>query len=101
MKNEKMKSLVEVYICNFQREDSQDCFNKGAKDLTDQLKKWAKDESNGEVKVVRSGCLGKCSEGIAMACYPQKKIFTEVKKDDGEEIKKGLKEALAEIKNLH
>lgn len=98
MKNESMKSNIEVYICNFERSGEESCFAKGAKELTDELKKWSKDESNKGLKVIRSGCLGKCSEGIAIACYPKKEFLLDVKKEDAEEIKKGLKEALTELK---
>lgn len=94
MKNEKIKTQVEVFICNHEREGEEDCFSKGSKELTNELKKWAKEEHKGEVKVFRSGCLGKCSEGIAIACYPEKKFLLEVNKSDAEEIKKGLIEAL-------
>ena len=90
---------MEVFICNHRRDDDEDCFSKGSKELTDKLKKWAKEETNKEIKVFRSGCLGKCSEGIAMACFPEKKYILEVKVDDYKEIKKGLEEALKELKN--
>jgi predicted metal-binding protein len=100
MKNEKMKTEMEVFICNHSRENGDDnCADKGAKELTDKLKKWAKEEHKGEMKVYRSGCLGKCSEGIAIACYPQKKFLLEVKVDDYKEIKEGLQEALKELKD--
>jgi predicted metal-binding protein len=98
MKDEKIKSSMEVFVCNYKNEDQECCFDKGSKDLTDKLKKWAKEEMNKEVKVFRSGCLGKCSEGIAMTCFPQKKYILEVKMDDFEEIKKGLFEALHQLK---
>ena len=99
MKSEKMKSLIEVHVCNYKRDDDECCYDKGAKDLTDKLKKWAKSETDKQVRVFRSGCLGKCSEGIAIACYPQKKMLLEVSEDDYKEIKKGLEEALEEAKN--
>lgn len=100
MKQDKIKSTIEVFVCNHKRDNGdEDCFSKGSKDLTDKLKKWAKEETNKEVKVFRSGCLGKCSEGIAIACFPQKKFLLEVKEDDYKEIKKGLEEALNELKN--
>lgn len=98
MKDEKIKSSIEVFVCNYKKEDQECCFDKGSKDLTDKLKQWAKEEMNKEVKVFRSGCLGKCSEGIAMTCFPQKKYILEVKVDDFAEIKKGLKEALHQLK---
>ncbi len=99
MKNEKIKSTMEVFVCNHHRDGDENCFDKGSKDLTDKLKKWAKEETNKEIKVFRSGCLGKCSEGMALACFPQKKFILEVKEDDLEEIKKGLTEALEELKS--
>jgi predicted metal-binding protein len=68
MKQDKLKTTIEVFICNHSRDKDDNCAAKGAKELTDELKKWAKDEHKGEIKVYRSGCLGKCSEGIAVAC---------------------------------
>lgn len=94
MKKEKLKSQIEVFVCNHHRDNDEACAEKGAKELTDKLKKWAKEEHKGEIKVYRSGCLGKCSEGIAIACYPEKKFLLEVTPDDLNEIKQGLKEAL-------
>jgi predicted metal-binding protein len=98
MKNENLKSAMEVFVCNHKRDGDESCFDKGAKELTDNIKKWAKEEMQKEIKVFRSGCLGKCSEGIAMTCFPQKKYILEVKVDDAEEIKKGLREALQKLK---
>lgn len=91
MKKESLKSRKEIYICNFRREDGENCFDRGAKELTDNLKSWAKSEYKNEIKVVRSGCLGKCSEGIAIACYPEKELLLNVTRDDEEIIKKNLK----------
>lgn len=94
MKEENIKTKMEIYICAHQRDQDQSCADKGAKELTDKLKKWAKEEHQGEIKVYRSGCLGKCSEGIAIACYPEKKFLLDVTVDDCETIKEQLKEAL-------
>lgn len=90
---------MEVFVCNHHRDGDENCFDKGAKELTDKLKKWSKEETNKEIKVFRSGCLGKCSEGMALACFPQKKFILDVKEDDLKEIKKGLIEALEELKS--
>ena len=97
MKKDKFKSEIEVYICNHHRDDRENCADKGAKDLTDKLKKWSKEEHGKQIKVIRSGCLGKCSEGIAIACYPEKKFLLEVEEDDLDEIKEGLEEALKKL----
>lgn len=94
MKDEKIKSDIQVFICNHHRDDSESCAEKGGKELTDDLKKWAKENYKGKLKVYRSGCLGKCSEGIAIACYPEKKFLLDVKADDIKEIKDMLTEAL-------
>jgi predicted metal-binding protein len=94
MKKEKLKTQVEIFVCNHKRDDDENCADKGAKELTDKLKKWSKEHHKGEIKVFRSGCLGKCSEGIAMACYPEKKFLLDVKSDDAKEIMKGLEETL-------
>jgi predicted metal-binding protein len=99
MKKEKLKTEIEIYICNHSREDRESCAALGSSELTDKLKKWAKSEHKGEIKVVRSGCLGKCSEGIAIACYPKKKFLLDVTLDDAEEIKEGLEETLRKIKD--
>lgn len=99
MKDEKMKTEIEVFICNHSRDGKEACAEKGAKELTDNLKKWAKEETDKQVKVFRSGCLGKCSEGIAIACYPEKKFLLDVDLDDEKKIKKGLKEALSQLKD--
>lgn len=99
MHKDEIKSKVEIYICNHARHEpgKEDCASRGSKELTDNLKKWAKSTHGKEIKVARSGCLGKCSEGIAIACYPQKKFLLEVTLQDEEEIKKGLEQALLKV----
>jgi hypothetical protein len=93
MKERSMKSQLEVYVCNFGKE----CSKKNSPELADKLKKWAKEEHEGQIKVVRSGCLGQCEDSIAIACYPEKKFLLDCQIDDVEEIKRGLREALAKI----
>jgi predicted metal-binding protein len=97
MKDEKIKSKIQIFVCNHDKEDG--CIEKGSKELTDKLKKWSKEETDKEVKVFRSGCLGKCSEGIAIACFPEKKFILKAKLSDSKEIKEGLLEALKELKD--
>lgn len=99
MKDEKMKSHVELHVCNYHRDGDDNCIDKGSKELTDKLKKWAKENHGKEIRVFRSGCLGRCSEGIAMALYPEKKFILEAKVKDSKEIKQGLEEALQKVKD--
>lgn len=98
MKEDKMRSLVEFHVCNYKRDHDENCFDKGGKELTDTLKKWAKANHGKDIKVFRSGCLGKCSEGIAIACYPDKKFLLEAKVSDQEEIKQILDETLQRVR---
>lgn len=98
MKSEKLKSAVEIHVCNHRRDNDENCYDKGAKDLTDKLKKWSKEETDKQVKVFRAGCLGKCSEGIAIACYPEKKMYLEVKESDFKELRDHLSDLLEESK---
>lgn len=90
MKEKNMKSQIEVFICCFGKE----CGKRGGTEIADEMKRWAKEELKGEIKVVRSGCLGQCEEACAIAVYPEKKFLLDVKIDDISEIKKGLVEAL-------
>lgn len=99
MKKENINGYMQVFVCNHKRDDEECCFDKDSKALTDDLKKWAKEETNKEIRIFRSGCLGQCSQGIAMACFPQKEFTLNVKKEDAGEIKKGLKEALSKLKS--
>lgn len=88
-----MKSYLELHVCQ-----NDDCSEKGSKELRDKLKKWAKEHHGKDIKVFRSGCLGKCSEGIAIACYPERKFLLEVKLSDAKEIKEMMEESIAQYK---
>ena len=90
MKDSKIKSKIEVYVCNFGKE----CSKRGGPELADKLKKWAKEEHKGEIKVVRSGCLGECDDACVIAIYPEKKFLLQVEEDDLTEVKQSLEETL-------
>ncbi len=94
MKSEHLKTTFQLFVCNHA-----DCEKRGSRELTSNLKKWAKEHHKENIKVYRSGCLSKCSEGIAIACFPEKNILTEVELDDEMKIKKGLQEALKDLKS--
>lgn len=95
MKEKEIKTQMEVYVCQYGKE----CSKHDSADLADKLKKWAKEEHKGDIKVIRSGCLGQCDDHIAIACYPQRKFLLNVETDDFKEIKKGLEEALQKLKD--
>jgi predicted metal-binding protein len=96
MKEKDIETKLEVYVCNFGKE----CSKHGSDELAAKLKKWAKEEHKGEIKVIRSGCLGQCDDPIAIACYSNnndRKFLLKVDKDDFKEIKEGLEEALKKL----
>lgn len=95
MKEKNIKTLMEVFVCQYGKE----CSKHGSDEIADKLKKWSKEEHKGELRVVRSGCLGQCDDHIAIACYPQRHFILNAKKDDIKEIKEGLEEALTKLKN--
>lgn len=92
MKKEALNSKLEVFICNHKRDNQDDCFHKGGKELTDNLKKWSREKFGSEVKIFRSGCIGKCEEGIAALCYPSKEFLVDLTRMDEEEMKKYIEE---------
>jgi (2Fe-2S) ferredoxin len=94
MKEEKMKTHLEVFVC---QKDS--CAKRGSKEVADKLKKWAKEEHGKDIRIYRSGCLNQCDHGVAMAVYPEKKFLINVKEDDVKEIKEGLLETLKKFRN--
>lgn len=97
MKKEQLGSKLEVFICNHKRDNQEDCFHKGGKELTDTIKKWSKEKFGKEVKIFRSGCIGKCDNGIAALCYPNKEFIIDLTKADEEELKKYIEEQQKKI----
>lgn len=96
MNEKEIETKLEVYVCNFGKE----CSKHNSDELADKLKKWAKEHHKGEIKVIRSGCLGQCDDPIAIACYSNKndrKFMLNAKKSDFEEITEGLEEALKKL----
>ncbi len=94
MKKETKDYKVHLFVCTNHKEGRDNCANVGGAEVCDKLKKWAKEHHSSDVKVTRSGCLGKCSEGVAMVMHPQQKWLTEVSLDDVEEVKKYIKKKL-------
>jgi predicted metal-binding protein len=86
LKTENLETKKEIFICQF----GKDCSQKESALIADDLKKWSKELIDQKIKVTRTGCLGKCSEGVALLCYPEKKFLLNVTLNDLEQIKKGL-----------
>ena len=88
MKKENIKTKLEVFVCTHHRDDRESCAGSGSEELFKNLKYWSKEEHKGVIKVTKSGCIGKCKEGIAIACYPERNLLLEVTTNDEEELKR-------------
>lgn len=87
MKKEKIEYDIHLFVCTNHKEGRDNCADKGGAEVCDKLKKWAKENHSKQIKVTRSGCLGKCSEAVAMVMHPDQEWFSEVSNEDVEEIK--------------
>lgn len=93
-----------LLICTNERKSGDDCGSRGSQELIEELKPWLKDElkkmgKEGKARINKSGCLGRCSEGIACVAYPSGEWMTEVrnKSKDIEELKEWIR---GQLKNL-
>ncbi len=77
-------------ICCNQRANGESCCNDhGASELLDYAKakvKAAGVAGPGQVRVNKSGCLGRCDQGPVMVIYPEATWYTFVDKEDMDEI---------------
>lgn len=79
-----------VFFCLNQRDNDRDCcMNKGAEAGFTHMKLRVKQlgiNGAGKVRVNRSGCLDRCSEGPLLVVYPQAIWYTFIDADDIDEI---------------
>ncbi len=82
----------QVFVCVNERTDGRNCCkNVGAEEIVQELKQFVKDNHKTDVWVTRSRCLGFCNAvGPTIIIYPEQKMFTQVTKEDVEEIKKRM-----------
>ncbi|TDR79775.1 (2Fe-2S) ferredoxin domain-containing protein [Paludibacterium purpuratum] len=79
-----------VFICCNQREGGEICCNShGASRLLGYMKDQVKAlglSGEGQVRVNKAGCLGRCAHGPVMVVYPQETWYTFVDEQDIDEI---------------
>lgn len=97
--NEK-KPLLQVLICTRSKDKGESCGPKGAAELRDQLKQWAKDQKlNPDIKVTASLCLGHCENGITACLQPSNQWFVKINaQQDLELLKVQILETYRNIK---
>ena len=81
-----------VLVCVNERTDGSDCCaNVHGKEIFLELKKWAIQNSNSDIWITKTGCLGFCNNiGTTIVIYPKKIWFMETTMKDIEKIKKAL-----------
>ena len=76
-----------AFIC-----EASSCRWDGAPAVRDALGAAAQDRAEGDVAVVRTGCLGLCGAGPAMVTYPAGDVYLRVQPGDAPELVAALAE---------
>lgn len=82
------------FICTNARDNGKpDCSSKGSIQLLEDLKSWAKTQKfSKKIRINKSGCLDRCSQGIAAVAYPSAEWIINATTNDLEEMKKFISE---------
>jgi (2Fe-2S) ferredoxin len=79
-----------LFICENCRAESDprgSCGKKGSGELISRLKKMTKKAGlKGRIRINRSGCLGRCANGVSVVVYPEAVWYSRVEPDDAEDI---------------
>ncbi len=91
---------VHFFVCCNQRENGDDCASKGASQLRDDLKKWAREQGlSKKIRINQAGCLGRCERGIAMVAYPQGQWCLDGMPEDLPQLKEMVLKLISEVQN--
>lgn len=95
------KPVLQVFICTRSKDKGESCGPKGATELRDHLKQWAKDQKlSPDVKVTASLCLGHCENGITACLHPTNDWFIKINaQTDVEQLKHQILETYRNIKS--
>ncbi len=88
---------VHVFVCTNEKKGSC-CGPRGADELRKDLKDWTKEhpEWKKRIRINNSGCLDRCSEGVAVAIYPQNEWFVCAEPKDAKELKERITDLMDE-----
>jgi (2Fe-2S) ferredoxin len=76
-------------ICTNSKDSGKDCATKGAHEILEELKAWSKTQTFAKkIRINKSGCLGRCEEGVAAVAYPAGEWIVNARSSDLEEMKK-------------
>tara|TARA_Y100001970_G_C13840918_1_gene654418 strand:- start:56 stop:328 length:273 start_codon:yes stop_codon:yes gene_type:complete len=83
-----MKYKKHVFVCENMRDssDKKSCGKIGSKIRIKLKREIGKKRLNNKIRINKSGCLGKCSEGPCIVAYPEGSWHFNVKLEDWEKI---------------
>lgn len=82
-------------ICTNARENGNDCASKNSVKMLEDLKLWAKTQNfPKKIRINKSGCLDRCSEGVVCAAYPSGDWIVNSSVNDLEEMKKFIQDRI-------
>ncbi len=90
-----VKSKIEFHflICTNVKESGKDCSSKGGLQMLEELKAWSKTQSFAKkIRINKSGCLGRCEEGVAAVAYPSAEWIVNATTSDLEAMKQFISE---------
>jgi len=80
-------------ICTNSKENGKDCSTKGSLQMLEELKAWSKTQGfSKKVRINKSGCLGRCEEGVVAVAYPAGEWIVNAGTHDLEAMKKFIAE---------
>jgi|SRR3989338_3937976 len=91
------KPLKHIMVCTNERESERECCSKvQGYEIFRELKDWVKSKGlASKIWVTRTGCLGFCNSiGATIAIYPDQLWFKEVKKEEVQNIKNFILDAV-------
>jgi (2Fe-2S) ferredoxin len=79
---------VHVFVCTNEKK-GECCGPKGADELRKNLKEWSREhpEWNKRIRINNSGCLDRCTQGVAVAIYPQNEWYICAEPKDADNLK--------------
>ena len=88
MKKDKEGYDLHILVCTNEKKHGGGCGPKGGQEIVDELKDWSKSGalSGKKVRINKSGCLGRCDEGIVCVAYANNEWVVEAKPSDVPEI---------------
>jgi (2Fe-2S) ferredoxin len=90
--------IAHLFICHHEKDSEKpSCgknLNLNASQFKKELKEVCRERWGKRVRINSSGCLGKCSRGVAAVLYPSGKWYLKLDKNDFETILKDLENHL-------